>query len=211
MVFKNVMIRLAEESEATEINDLYKLHFINVEPMQGAYIDRFDGFDEIEFYVDAIKKETVLVAVDNENEKLAGALVAKKLNSTGTSSCTVTGNIKLDDLINFITYIDEKSKIFEKFKAESCLQIFTVCVHPDYKKQGIATKLFEACFSLGKSQHFDLISVDCTSNFTTKIAEKLKMLLISSVTYDEYNRHLGKRLFTPVTPHTDIKTFAKLL
>ena len=208
---KNIVLRLAQESEATEINDFYKLYFINVEPIQVAHKERFGLYDELKFYDDAIKKESVLVAVDSENEKIVGCLVAQKLNSCGTSNLPETGDIKANDILKLITYIDEKSKIFEKFEVQSYLQIFTVCVHPDNKLQGIATKLFEACFALAKSQNFDLISVDCSSHFTTKIAEKLEMLLISSVTYDEYNKHLGKQLFTPVSPHTDIKTFAKLL
>jgi arylalkylamine N-acetyltransferase len=111
----------------------------------------------------------------------------------------------------FSLTIDEKSDILVKFHPKTCLQIFIVCVHPDYKRQNIATNLLEASFDLAKSIGFDLISVDCTSKFTSNIAEKLSMDLVSTVTYDEYNNYLGKRLFSPLPPHTDIKTFVKAL
>lgn len=53
------------------------------------------------------------------------------------------------------------------------------------------------------------MSVDCTSIYSIKIAERLEMEYVSEVTYDEYHTFLGKEIFKPDPKNTVIKTFIK--
>ena len=79
----------------------------------------------------------------------------------------------------------------------------------EYQNQGIARRLFERSLDLAKEKGFTLVAVDCTSLYTIKIAQKLKMKCISSITFDEYNEMIGERMFIAQEPHTIIKTFIK--
>lgn len=84
-----------------------------------------------------------------------------------------------------------------------------VAVHSDYQNQGIAKRLFESCFQLAKQRNLKVVCADCTNFYTSKIAEKIGMQLVSTVTFDEYNKYLGTNLFASCPPHTAIKTFVK--
>lgn len=84
-----------------------------------------------------------------------------------------------------------------------------VAVHSDYKNQGIAKKLFESCFQLAQQRNLKVVCVDCTNFYTSKIAQKIGMELVSTVTFDEYNKHLGTHLFASRPPHNAIRTFVK--
>jgi ribosomal protein S18 acetylase RimI-like enzyme len=207
-------IRLAKESEATDVLNFNNSFFINVEPIQVAHSEQCEASDDDSFFLDSAKQKLTLLVFD-EVQKLVGFLIAKVLTHDSSKqlreSALSSGDIVDADTLNFLAFIEDKSDILTKFHLDKCLQIFMISVHPDYCNQSIATKLFEASFTMAKLRSFDLISVDCTSKFTSNIAEKLSMDLISTVTYDEYNKHLGKQLFTPLPPHTDIRTFVKAL
>jgi ribosomal protein S18 acetylase RimI-like enzyme len=207
-------IRLARESEAIDVLNFHNSFFINVEPMQVAHPKQYEASDDVSFYLDSVKQKLTLLVFD-EFQKLVGFLMAK-VSTLGDSenlreSAKSLGDCFDADILNFLAFIEDKSDILTKFHLDECLQIFMISVHPDYRNQSIATKLFEAAFTMAKLRSFDLISVDCTSKFTSNIAEKLSMDLISTVTYDEYNNHLGRQLFTLLPPHTDIRTFVKAL
>lgn len=211
---KKFRIRFAEENDVMDLVHLHDTYFLNQEPIQMAHPDKAEQSNEFSFFLENTKQKLVLVATDDQ-QKLVGFLLTKIL--TENSAVFFKKLAKSEeksfnaDLLNILAYITEKSDILKKFDLKDCFQIFMVCVHADYQNQSIATNLFKAAFALAKSKGFPLISVDCTSKFTSNIAEKLSMDLISTVTYEEYNNQLGKCVFTPVPPHTSIKTFVKAL
>lgn len=86
-----------------------------------------------------------------------------------------------------------------------------VAVHPDYRNQGIAKKLFEFSFQLAQKRNLKVVFADCTNFYTTKIAEKIGMDCVSNVTFNDYNKYLSANLFATYPPHTSIKTFVKMI
>ena len=84
-----------------------------------------------------------------------------------------------------------------------------VAVHSKYQNQGIAKKLFEFSFELAKERNLKVVFADCTNIYTSKIAEKIGMEVVSNVTFDEYNKYLGTNLFASRPPHNAIRTFVK--
>lgn len=211
----DILVQIANESNAEEIFHFKSIFFDEVNPVESSYPKRGIAGRTIQSVLEAISFQTVLMAVKKGTNKLVGILIAGPIDLRYGQILKALANEPSDekaaDVYSLLVYIEEKANLFERFCVKECLQIQVVSVHPDHLRQMIATKLFHAIFDVAKVKNYNLISVDSSSVYIEKIAEKFEMNCISSVSYQEYNDHLGKALFVPTEPHTEIKVFAKRL
>jgi ribosomal protein S18 acetylase RimI-like enzyme len=209
-----ITIRQAFESDKNDVDDFLQNNFLKSNPLIDAYSGGSIESSAIDFGV-SFQKEDVLIATDEATMKIVGTLIAELNDDTSLSKMkSLTqelGECMDADILNFLIYAETKADIFKRFNIKESYQIQTVSVHPDYRGQGIARKLFEACFELTEQKKIKTISVDCVNIYTAKIAEKLGMELTSTVNYDDYNNYVGKQKFVPIHPHLEIRSFAKLL
>ncbi len=224
-----IFIRPAMESEVDGISDFLAEHFSTGNPMELSYIYKQDDRKQQKkkdsdehsngFILNAIVSDHVLVAIKVSTSLMVGVLISDIINSTSsghlisppTTPTSDDENRAEMDIPNFLAYINAKSNVLQRFNVDESFHIEIVGVHQDYREQQIGKKLFEAGIDLAKTKNCQLVSVDCTNIYTSKIAEKLGMECVSIVTYDEYNDHLGKCLFVPIPPHVEVKTFVKKL
>jgi ribosomal protein S18 acetylase RimI-like enzyme len=215
IIMEKIYIRQANESDAKNILDFTNLYFHDCEPLELSHPESGHESKNIELIFEAIKSESMLVAVEGTTKTLVGILIACPIGADEAENLELSaasiGVQKRADIINFLAYIEKKANYCERFGVEESLHMHIVSVHPIYRGQQIARKLFESCLSIAKSKNFKLISVDCTSSYSARIAESLGMECISTVTYQEYNNYLGKCLFIPNLPHNEIKSFARRL
>jgi GNAT superfamily N-acetyltransferase len=209
----NLTIRCAVANDAKQISDFICEHFNDSEPIQAFHYSKVAEMDPPpgDLIDECIAGETLLLAV--QDEKLVGVLIACEITSdVGEKDLEYAKSFgpKGVDVFELLSYISDKADVCNKLNVTSSHHIHILSVHQDHLSQGIATKLFAASVENGRAKNFPAVSVDCTSHFTSLIAEKFDMKCISSVTFDEYNKHLGKQLFIAVEPHTEIKTYAKL-
>lgn len=111
--------------------------------------------------------------------------------------------------INICVLNSSKSDICVRFNVPEALHIHGVTVDKKYRGRALGEKLFNECFIVAKDRHYQIVSTDCTSVYSICIAEKLNMELVSTVTYDEYHEKIGMKVFNPIPPHTEIKSFIK--
>lgn len=211
---KKFSIRVADVKDNVNILEFIREHFYKEEPFTTSYVEPEQTWDDEEFTLSHIADKTVLIACD-AHSKIAGVLIAFP-NHQGDAekvlkSAEIHGTKKFCDLQKFLIYIEKKAGSFEKFNVKKSLHCHALGVHRDYRGNKIGQKLFEKFFDLGKTLNYRLMTVDCTNIFSMKIAEKLGMKMISSVTYEEYNEVIGEKLFYCKEPNVAIKTFAKLL
>jgi GNAT superfamily N-acetyltransferase len=157
---------------------------------------------------------TCVIAVDDENGKIVGVLIAGPIKHTDADEMIENAKIsskKWGDIQRLLAYIEKKADVLGKFNLDVALHCQVLSVHKDYRGNRIGQKLFDFCFENAKKLGFKLMSVDCTSVFSIHVAEKLNMEYISTVTYDEYNQTLGEKLFIPIAPNFEIKTFIRHL
>lgn len=208
-----INIRLATASDAAEVNSFGHSTFYKSNPLKDAYVGTPN--DNVFDLMEIDSKGYVLMAIDEATKKLVGVLFAEPTNSCSLESLksliATVDSVMDADIMSFILYAETKANIFERLNIEKSFHIQIATVHPDHREQGIARKLFEACFELAKSKGFEVISVDCISFFTTKIAENLEMECISTVTFDEFNNHVGRRVFVTDPPHNECKSYVKRL
>lgn len=208
----DVQIKLADESHVDEISKFICEHFNGYEPIQLFHYRPDIEMDPPpeEVIRESIAAQTLLLAY--LDDKVVGVLIAVEITSeVGEKELKFaeTFGLKGADVFGFLAYIERKSNVCERLNIDRSLHIHVVSVHLDHLRKGIARKLFESCFELGRRKNFPALSVDATNFFTAKIAENFQMTCVSTVSYDEYNKHVGKELFRPRHPHNEIKTFAK--
>lgn len=212
---ENFSFRVASEIDAVDILDFKNLFFHNCEPLELAHPESGHKSRNIGHLLDAIGGGTVLMAVEKESDSLVGILIAAPIESDESEKIKIAakeiGDKKLSDIMNFLAYIESKANFCNRFDVHQSLHIHVVSVHPVYRGQQIAQNLVKFCLDVAKAQNFKLISIDCTSSYSTRIAEGFDMDCISIVTYPEYNNYLGKCLFIANPPHNEIKSFAKRL
>lgn len=204
-------MRIAEQSNLIEINNFLTTHFDNIEPTHASHVRKGEKLGPMppDGLKDAIESKTSLMAF--REEELVGVLIAEKIRShSGDFVFPDERHSKGRDIMDLLSYIEKKADICSRFKLTNCLNIFLLSVHKDHVRRGIAGNLFEFCIANGKARGFEAISVDCTSYFTSRLAEKFEMSCVSTVTFDDYNKHIGKILFIPNEPHNKIQTYLKV-
>lgn len=210
----DIKFKAAERSDLSVIREFVDENFHDKEPIEQSHIDKTDKMKPDEnFLLDCIDCETSLMAFDGD--KLIAILLAGKIQpdeaERNLECAKHIKSRKAADILKFLSFIDAKADYCNRLKVSYCLHVHIIAVHPHYHRQGIAKKLFELCIENGRRKNFPAITMDCTNFFTSKIAEKFDFAHVSTVTYDEYNQRVGEKLFISSEPHTDIKSYAKVL
>lgn len=208
-------IQFAVSEDFQQIYNFLDENFHNeAEPIQLAHPDKnVRMHPHEEFIQSCIDCGTTLLGFIDD--VLAGVLIVAKIQSTeherNAEEAKFCDTKKAADVLKFLSYIDEKADYCNRLKIPETLHIHIVSVSKEYQGRGIAKKLFEFCIENARLLKYRAVTVDCTNQYTAKIATKLDFKLISIVTYDEYNEHIGEKLFTPIAPHTEIKSYALML
>lgn len=208
-------IQFATDSDFDQIYGFLDENFHDhAEPIQRAHKDKdVRMHPHKEFIKSCIESGTTLVGFIDD--VLVGVLIAAKIHNReherNAEAAKTSDTQKSTDVLQFLSYIDEKANYCNRLQIPEALHMHIVSVHKDYQGRGIARKLFEFCIENGRQLKFRAVTVDCTNSYTAKIAAKLNFTLISIVTYDEYNEHIGKNLFSAIAPHTEIKSYALML
>ncbi|KAG5678326.1 hypothetical protein PVAND_008011 [Polypedilum vanderplanki] len=219
----NVIIRTAEIADLIQIVKFIKEHFVLNEPSLLSYQiyknnneehieneneDRID--DDDDFIASCIINGTSFVAhIDNQ---LIGIFIAGKIGPNEYENSLAIANASNDrkfaDIMKFIAYVEEKADVCNHFHVPQSLHLHIISVHENYFGNRIASKLFKHCLDVTRADgRFPVFSVDCTSSYSARIAEKHNMELLSTVTYDEFNEFIGRKMFITREPHTLVKSY----
>lgn len=212
-MFKNISIRVAQSHDYDAVLEFLREFYYKEEPITVAHPIPGNTTDDEQFTMSGITYGSVLIAIDNESEKMVGALSAGPIKH-GNADAMIedaksTETEKWKDIMLLLAYIEKKSDIFQRFDVSKALYIHAIGVHHEYRGQGIGERLFDSCFKTAKNLNYSIVTADCSSVFSVKIAEKIGMEEVSSVTYDEYNGYIGHNLFKGTAPNMEIRSFVK--
>lgn len=227
-----IVFRLATVSEHDKVLQFLRQHFFTEEPINNAYPIKDESMEE-KFILSLLAADEpegdIILAIDSSstlnssnndvhldnNDKIVGMLAFGKITRTysqeSLDESETTTNLKWKDILKFMSYIESKSNVCERFDVDEALHIHSTAVDKEYRGRAIGKLLFAECFRIAKERHFRLVSAECTSVYSVRIAESLGMRHVSTVTYDEYNEKIGFKMFNPIAPHYEIKSFVKQL
>lgn len=211
---ENIKIRVATEADCDAIIDFMSKYFYPEEPLTLAHpTPGLQSKEDEEYTVSSqLKHGTCLVAYEEGSGKLVGATIAGPIERGSVEEMLASAELaaeKWKDISLLLAYIDKKSDLFNRFNIDKSLHGYATAIHPDYRGQGISEKVFAFLLEIAKKMNFPMISNDCTSIYSIKIAERCGLTHVSTVTYDEYNASIGRELFKPIAPNFEIKTFVK--
>lgn len=210
----NILFRVAKNDDHENLLEFLREHYYKEEPITISHPIKGHTKDDEEFTMSHIDHGTVLLAIDSKNDKIIGAFVAGPIEVGDVEKMleeSEKSEKKWGEIMKFLAYIESKANVLEKFKVEKSLHCHVLAVHHDYRGNKIGQKLFENSFINAKKLGYKILSADCTSIFSIKISQQLGMECVSIVTYEEYNKIIGKDLFISHSPNNEIKTFVKQL
>lgn len=211
-MMSEVQIKIAAASDLKVINEFLSKYFHDKEPVEMSHIDKTDKMiPDNEFLLDCIESQTSLMAF-SEGDLVGILLSGEILPNEAERNLECSKQIKSKksaDILKFLSYIEQKADYCNRLEVPNCLHIHIVSVHPKHQGLGIAKSLFKFCIERGKCMNYPGVSIDCTNFRTAKIAESVGLSCLSTVTYDEYNEHIGDKIF--IAGESDkIQCFAKL-
>lgn len=214
----DIIIRIADEADLSEIVSFIELHFVNAEPSLTAYQLEDENNqlassdeDDDKFIRECILNETSFAAHDMRNHQLVGVCIAGMIGPNEHEESLKIANVvndrKFADVLKFLAFIEERADVCNRLCVPESLHLHMISVHENYYGRGIAGKLFKAYYENAINKKYLAMSIDCTSSYTSRIAEKYNMELLSTVTYDEYNDFVGMKVFVPKEPHTVVRSY----
>lgn len=207
-----IIFRVANESEHDTVLEFLRQHFFTEEPINNAYPIRDDSKEE-EFILSLLPAGNIVFAIDEQSKRIAGLACFGKITRNypqeSWDESETTTNKKWRDILKFMSHIESKSNVCERFGVAESLHLHGVTVDKAYRGQAIGRKLFEECFRIAKNRNYRLVSAECSSIFSARTAESAGMEHVSTVTYDEYHEKVGDKIFVPIPPHTEIKSYVK--
>ncbi|KAL7042231.1 hypothetical protein ACKWTF_001076 [Chironomus riparius] len=210
----NITIRVAKSADHDAVLSFIREHYYKEEPITISHPEPGHTIDDEIFSMSHIEHDTILMAFNSDSNEIVGILIAGPIQAGDADTMledAKKSSKKWSDILKFLAFIEQKADVLGKFNLDRALHCHILTSHQKYRGNGIGQKLFEYCFENGRDLNYKLMSVDCTSVFTIKIAERCGMECISTVRYDEYNEILGECLFQPQEPNVEIKTFVKKL
>ena len=206
-----IRMEIAQLADKDRVLNFIREFYYQEEPITVFHPTSGQTKDDEEFSMSHLASETVLMAFDKD--KMVGALIAGPITQGDAdemlAEAQITETKKWADILRLLAFIEQKADVCNKFSVARALHIHVVGVHHGYRGHQIGQKLYTKCFENAKAKQYPLVSVDCTSLYSIKIAEKLGMEFVSEVSYKEYHEFMGENIFKPVEPHTVIKTFVK--
>lgn len=207
-----IIFRVAAESEHDEVLQFLRQNFFPEEPINNAHPIRDESMEE-EFILSLLPVGNIIFAIDSKTNQIAGLASFGEINESYSreswEESESTNNVKWREILKFMSFIESRSRVCQRFGVTEAMHLHGVSVDKAYRGQKIGQKLFQECFRIAASRNYKLVSADCTSIYSSHIAELVGMECVSTSTYDDYHDYLGKSLFVPVPPHTEIKSFVK--
>lgn len=214
----DIIYRIAKECDRDNVLDFLRIHYYPQEPITIGNLPKHQDSADEEFSVSVISHGASVIAVDlMKNDRIVGVILAGPIEPAEADlmleeakQCE-NDNKKWSEILLLLAYLEKNANIYERYNIKKALHIHVLGVDSQYRGKSIGAHLMQKCFDVGKQLGYPLVSVDCTSIFSIRIAEKIQMECIQTLPYKDYTDKNGRQLFNPPSPHTQIKTFAKLL
>lgn len=212
----SIIIRIAIESDTKAILDFIRTHYFPEEPITLGNEPKHQSSEDEEFHMTLIPIGTSVVAIDTERDNhIAGALLAGPIKPSEAEEMIEEAKLckdkKWSETLLLLAHLETQANIYKRYNVDRALHVHALSVHSQSRGQSIGFKMMEKCMENGKKLGYSLLSADCTSVYSIRMAEKLQMDCVGVLAYEDYRDLNGKQLFQPPPPHTHIKTFAKIL
>ncbi|GAB0095159.1 hypothetical protein DMENIID0001_105140 [Sergentomyia squamirostris] len=189
-------------------------HYYPHEPLTQGSVYKGPLPEDIAFTLDCLQEDTSIGAFDNSGEML-GVLLSAEFSDTDSEWYEEEFQKDISqswrELLHFYKFIDDTMNLFETMGVSSSCYIYAVAVAESARGRGVATELVRRACDVARMEDYPLISIDCSNIYTSRVAERLGMTFLNSFRIADYRNTSGQRMFNPLEPHGEFKSFAKKL
>lgn len=209
--FKDAHLELMSDGRQADLLTFIKEHFHPDEPIM-----RSIGYTPDEEYDQLItlfhKDNLSLVLVSDKTNEIIACRTMGLAHRDEPLDPSELENEKLVTLFKFFTHKHEEMNVYKRFNIETSLDFFVLGTHRDHRKQGIASKIFQAAMLFAKELGLKQTCIhgDATGVFSQKIFEKFGFETLHTFKYDEYKVD-GEIVFKDTGIHKSTKVFVKKL
>lgn len=121
------------------------------------------------------------------------------------------GDVKWATQLRLLYEVEVSANTLKNFREKQSAHVHTLAVHKEYRGKGIAAQLITKSIKMLHNQGFSLLTIDCTSFYSSKVCEKLGMSLINVYPYSRFRDDFGNQVIKPPNIHDAIRTYAKII
>lgn len=215
-IYDDILIRVAKVDDQEAILNFLRLYYYPEEPLTIGNEPKLQSTEDEMFSVSVLPYGASVIACNRKcNNQIVGALLAGPVGPDEADEifeeakhCT---NKKWTEILRLLGHLEQNSNVYERYNVDKALHIHVMGVDPQMRGKAIGKKLMKKCMEIGKNLQFPMVTLDCTSIYSIKIAEYLEMDCVGVLAYTDYKDIDGRQIFCPPLPHTHVKTFAKRL
>lgn len=212
----DILIRVAHETDTNAIVTFICQHYYPDEPLTIGNDPKVPSREDIAFSMSIIGNGVSIVAIDlHRNNQIVGCLLAGAIGPNEADDIVAEAercdDKKWQEILYLLARLERNANLYRRYGVDKALHVHAMGVDRRVRGKSIGIKLMRKCMENGKANGYPLISLDCTSVFSIRIAEKLQLDCVGKLAYADYTDANGKQLFRPPLPHTHVQTYAKLL
>ncbi|CAH1990578.1 unnamed protein product [Acanthoscelides obtectus] len=95
--------------------------------------------------IHTMKDRVSIIAIDEENDEIAGALILKAVKKCDYgrvfSRVMLSDGVIYQSVKEFMNYVNRKVDIYEHFQCEIFLRFYLLCITPPYRGRGLGFQM----------------------------------------------------------------------
>ncbi|ALC48905.1 CG15766 [Drosophila busckii] len=212
-VMDDIELRVATAEDSKRMMEFLHEHYYQEEPLTiGCEPKQPDAADE-SFLLSNIPHGTCLLAL--QGDRIMGAVVAgpkdKEEAQLLDEEAAQHAGTKWGRIVGFLALVEREANVFERYGVDKAVHAHALGVDTTMRGRALGARLITALAARGKELGYPLLTLDCTSVYSSRLSRRLGCDLINSKLYSDYKDVSGVQLICPPAPHDRVETYALLL
>ncbi|XP_067011237.2 arylalkylamine N-acetyltransferase-like 2 [Anabrus simplex] len=206
-------VRVAEMQDWDDLSAFLKKAFYPQEPLSISLgVAHCPSEVDIASTMRQLAERTSLIALDSSTGNIIGCCICGEIRPSEedaiaeeAASCECPAFQKVLQLL--ATMEKNGGHYWKTSGVNSALAVYAVAVDPDARRRGVARALLERARSIARERGYQLLHVDCSSAFSSKLMEQMGMECVYSLKYEHFKDSSGQPVFKPPSPHTEMRKY----
>ncbi|CAG7728791.1 unnamed protein product [Allacma fusca] len=166
------VFRLATDEDFPKISDLLRDNFFTSEPLTVLWGTSEEYERDVDMMCRAMLGDNLsFLALDAATNEVAG--VRLNFHNARESQPAPPTNQNAKRITYLLRLLNEKSQLFDTYKIEEFANLFTTCVHKNYRQRGLVTEIYRRTIALTRERGYFLAMATFTNPFSRAGAAKV--------------------------------------
>ncbi|XP_055600722.1 uncharacterized protein LOC129749700 [Uranotaenia lowii] len=211
-----VRVRLARSQDVRQIMKFVRENFVHEEPlMKSLNIASTRSTLPLETIIAThLKNGFTMIAVEGQKNVVGLALNLRNCYWDGSvlqNAAEKAETEPLKKLFYIWSIVSSEPKLHERFMTPCIFELAMLATARDFQRRGIGYQLTMESLRLARDLGYQVARMDCTSEYSSRLADRVGLECIWSVPYNHLVDGSRKPVAKPEHPHTHIRVHAAKL